>query len=254
MLGIYKMIVAAFVMTDKANRVRFFKGTFLVANVSLKIVFRMLFLTLNSANNDFLDWKLWWRTYTIKEALPSTRYVELVGKKEFAAVALDSKHETFVVHVAFLSSILLNIHLSCRPQISDLIVKKASTNVSDKYIDFVDVLSLDLASKLPENTGINNHAIEIVDGQQLPYGSIYNLKPVELKTLKTYIETNLANKFIKPSKSSAGAPILFDRKPNKFFWLYIDYKGLNNLIIKNRYPLPLVRELLDRLRRAKRFT
>ena len=66
-----------------------------------------------------------------------------------------------------------------------------------------------------------------------------------------YIEKNLANRFIKPSKSPAGAPILFDFKLNRDLRLYVNYWGLNNLIIKNWYPLPLVGESLDRLGQAK---
>ena len=75
-----------------------------------------------------------------------------------------------------------------------------------------------------------------------------------METLKAYIETNLANGFIRPSKSPAGAPILFDRKSDGSLRLCVDYRGLNNLTIKNRYPLPLVGESLDRLGRARRFT
>ena len=77
---------------------------------------------------------------------------------------------------------------------------------------------------------------------------------MELETLKAYIETNLANGFIRPSKSPAGAPILFDRKSDGSLRLCVDYRGLNNLTIKNRYPLPLIGESLDRLGRAKQFT
>ena len=77
---------------------------------------------------------------------------------------------------------------------------------------------------------------------------------MESETLKTYIETNLANGFIRLSKSSAGAPILFDRKSDGSLWLCINYQGLNNLTIKNQYPLPLIGEWLDRLERARRFT
>ena len=72
--------------------------------------------------------------------------------------------------------------------------------------------------------------------------------------MKTYIETNLKNGFIRPSKFPAGAPILFDKKPDGSFRLCVDYRGLNNLTIKNQYPLPLVGESLDRLGRARRFT
>ena len=66
------------------------------------------------------------------------------------------------------------------------------------------------AAELPEYTGINDHAIELKKGKQPFFGLIYSLGPVELETLKTYIETNLANGFIWPSKSPIGALILFD--------------------------------------------
>ena len=56
-LNTYWMVVAAFLMTNKANRVKFFEKTFLVPNVSLEIVFGMPFLTLSGANVDFLDWE-----------------------------------------------------------------------------------------------------------------------------------------------------------------------------------------------------
>ena len=69
---------------------------------------------------------------------------------------------------------------------------------------------------------------------------------MELEILKAYIETNLANSFIRLSKSPAGAPILFNWKSNSFFWLCVNYQGFNNLTIKNWYPLSLVGELLDR--------
>ena len=93
-----------------------------------------------------------------------------MGKKKFAAIALDLKHETYVVHVrsissnALPSSFPLDIYPSRRPQISGLIVEKTLTKVSAKYSDFVDVFSSDLVFKLPEYSRINDHAIELVNG------------------------------------------------------------------------------------------
>ena len=101
---------------------------------------------------------------------------------------------------------------------------------------------------------MNEHAIELEEGKQPPFKPIYSLGPVELETLKTYIKTHLANGFIQPSMSPAGAPILFDRKSDKSLRFCVDYRGLNNITIKNQYPLPLIGELLDRLGRAQRFT
>ena len=70
---------------------------------------------------------------------------------------------------------------------------------------------------------MNEHAIKLEEGKQLLFGPIYSLGPIELETLKTYIETNLANGFIRPFKSPTEALILFDRKPDISLYLYVDY-------------------------------
>ena len=196
------------------------------------------------------------------EGPPTTRRVEVVGKKEFAATALDLESETFIVHVASLSfnaspsftSLELNVHFSYRPQVSNLIAEEFPTKVFAEYLDFLDVFFPDLASELSEHIGINNQTIKLFNGQQPSYGLIYSLWPVELETLKAYIETNLVNRFGRPSKSPAGAPILFDRKSNGSLRLCVDYWGLNSFTIKNQYPFPLIGESLDRLRKARWFT
>ncbi len=137
------------------------------------------------------------------------------------------------------------MHPLRRAQIAHLKADEAPTKVPKEYTDFANIFSPKLAAELPEHTGINDHALELVDDRQPPYGSIYNLGPVELETLKAYIENNLASSFIRPSKSPAGAPIFFDKKPDGSLRLCMDYRGLNNLTIKNRYPLPLVGESLN---------
>ncbi len=132
-------------------------------------------------------------------------------------------------------------------QIAHLEADEAFIKVLSKYVDFVDIFSLKLAAKLPKYTRINDHAIELIDNWQPLYGFIYSLKLVELEILKAYIKNNLANSFIRPSKSPAGALILFDKKSDKSLKLGMEYCGLKNLIIKNWYPLPLVKKSLDRL-------
>ena len=112
----------------------------------------------------------------------------------------------------------------------------------------------ELTIKLPENTNMNKHTIELVEDKQPSYGPIYSLGPVKLETLKTYIQTYLKTGLIRLFKSPAGTPILFEKKPDGSFCLYVDCQGLKNLTIKNRYPLPLIREVLDHLGRAKWFT
>ena len=137
-----------------------------------------------------------------------------MDKKEFVVAALDSKHKTFIVHVASLSFVAspsfspLNIYPLCRSQIAGLIAKEAPIKVLAKYLDFVDIFFLDLTSKLFKYIKINKHTIKLVNGQQTLYRPIYSLEPVELEILKVYIEINLVNKFIKPSKSLAGTSVI----------------------------------------------
>ena len=100
-------------------------------------------------------------------------------------------------------------------------------------------------AELPENTRMNEHTIKLEEGKQSSFRPIYSLDPIELEMLKTYIEINLANGFICPSKFSAGAPILFNRKPNRSIRLCVDYWNLSNITIKKQYLLSLIDELLD---------
>ena len=168
MLDTFEMVISAFSGTNKANQIRFFEEIFLVANVSLEVVLGIFFLTPSGADIDFSGRELQWKTYTTKEALSTTKHVELVGKKKFAAVALDPEYETYVVHVAFFSFtplVSLDVHPFRRPQISGLIAEETLTKVSAEYSDFADVFSSDLASELPEHTGINDHAIKLVKTQ-----------------------------------------------------------------------------------------
>ncbi len=163
-LKIYKMVVSTFSVSDKDRRERCFEESFLLANVRPDIVLAMPFLTMSNADVDFQARDLQWRSYTTGEVLPTTRQVELIGKKEFAAAALDSEHEGFVVHVAALSVDLVDeMHPSRRAQIAHLKADEAPTKVPSEYADFADVFSPKLAAELPEHTRINDYAIELVD-------------------------------------------------------------------------------------------
>ena len=247
----YGIVIAAFQVVNKLGCSWFFQETFLLAHISIEVVLGILFLTLSNADVQFAEKKLTWRTYTTKKAFSTTCWVKIIDQKKFAKAVLDENFKAFVVHVSFLRS-KMTIHPARKAQLALLLVKKVT--VPTKYRDFAHVFLEKSANILPERIGANEHAIELEEGKQAPYRPIYRLEPVELKTLKTYIETNLANNFIRVSKSSAGAPILFIHKLDGSFCLCVDYRGLNNLMIKNWYPLPLIGKSLDWLGQAKQFT
>ena len=236
-LQTFGMILANFQVEDKLGRTRFFQETFLLADISVELVLGMLFLTLSNAEVQFVEKELTWRSYTTAEILPTTKRVELINEKEFVKAALDVKSETFVLHVASLN-LAPGIHPDRAAQIASLLTEEVKN--PNKYLDFTDVFSAEKALVLPKRTELNEYAIDLEDGKQPPYGPIYSLGPVELETLKTYIETHLKTEFIQPSKSPAGASILFNKKPDGSLRPCIDYRGLNNLTIKNQYPLYLI--------------
>ena len=192
-LQTFGMVLANFQVEDKLGKTRFFQETFLLANISAEVVLGMPFLTLSNADVQFVEKELTWRSYTTAEALPTTKRVELINKKEFAKAALDEKSETFVAHVASLN-LAPGIHLDRAAQIAFLLTEEVK--IPDEYSDFTDVFLEEKALVLLERTELNEHAINLENGKQPPYGPIYSLGLVELETLKTYIETHLKTGFI----------------------------------------------------------
>ena len=88
------------------------------------------------------------------------------------------------------------MHSKKQAQIKALLFDKAFTKVLAEYSDYNNVFSAKNITKIPENTGINEHIIKLEESKQLLFGLIYSLGLVELKILKTYIKINLVNGFI----------------------------------------------------------
>mgnify|MGYP000532974220 FL=1 len=127
------------------------------------------------------------------------------------------------------------------------------TNLPARYSDFLDVFEKRNAKRLPAHRPYDC-PIELQDGAHPPFGPIYGLSEPELEALRTYLDENLAKGFIQPSKSPVGAPILFVKKKDGSLRLCVDYRGLNKITVRNRYPLPLIPTLLDRLRTGRIFS
>ena len=95
------------------------------------------------------------------------------------------------------------------------------------------------------------HSIKIEPGSKTSYRPPYRLGPAEQNELEEQIHDLLAQGFIRPSCSPYGAPVLFVPKKDGRWLLCIDYRALNKQTIKDRYPLPRIDLLLDRLGQAK---
>ena len=96
--------------------------------------------------------------------------------------------------------------------------------------------------------------IELIPGTEPISIPSYRMEPVELKELKAQLEELLSKGFIRPSTSPWGAPVLFVKKKDGHLLLCIDYRQLNQVTIRNQYPLPRIDELFDQLHGSRVYS
>ncbi|SGY29992.1 BQ5605_C002g01105 [Microbotryum silenes-dioicae] len=125
--------------------------------------------------------------------------------------------------------------------------------VPPEYHHLLAAFSKVKADQLPPHRKFDL-SIDLEDNTTPPFGPLYPLSETELQTLSSWLKENLSKNFIRASTSPAGAPVLFVRKKDGSLRLCVDYRGLNKITRKNRYPLPLIPEALDRIRGAKIYT
>ncbi|KAI1004094.1 hypothetical protein K3495_g4113 [Podosphaera aphanis] len=140
-----------------------------------------------------------------------------------------------------------------------LTVEQARERLPDQIKDFAHLFADDSgAEHLPPSRGHLDHAINLKLENRKPlsppWGPLYNISREELLVLRKTL-TDLANKgWTRPSNSPAAAPVLFATKPSGGLRFCVDYRGLNAITIPDRYTLPLFKETLRQLSKAKWFT
>lgn len=127
------------------------------------------------------------------------------------------------------------------------------TELPAEYAHYKDVFDKGQADKLPEHRQFD-HAIQLSSDKVPPAGPIYALSPREREELMAYLRENLDKGFIRESRSPAGAPVLFVKKKDGSLRLCVDYRKLNAMTIKNKYPLPLIGDVIDQIRGSTVFT
>ncbi|THC87561.1 hypothetical protein EYZ11_012993 [Aspergillus tanneri] len=192
--------------------------------------------------NPNVDWELGTWEY---RKIPPEKEVEIINEAEVNRTLREGKQ----VYAAYVSTTENN----------QVEIRVGSATIGEGvripaiYKEFEDVFSEENAGILPAHAD-HDHAIDIQPGKEPPYRPIYPLSESELAVLRRYIEAALEKGWIRPSKSPAGAPIIFVPKSDGTLRLCVDYRGLNEITVKNRYPLPLVSETMDRLAGAKIYT
>nr|KYP43121.1 Transposon Ty3-I Gag-Pol polyprotein [Cajanus cajan] len=125
-------------------------------------------------------------------------------------------------------------------------------NSIDIVRDFPEVFSNDVPGLPPKQELEFN--IDLIPGAGPMSISPYRMAPGELSELKKQVEELLEKQMIRPSVSPWGAPVLLVKKKDGGVRLCVDYRQLNKLTIKNKYPLPRIDDLMDQLRGASIFS
>jgi len=126
--------------------------------------------------------------------------------------------------------------------------------VPKQYHEFLRLFSKVLADWLPPHRPGIDYKLGLKDGETPTWGPLCSMSRAELVVLKEWLEENMSKGFIRQSSSPFAAPVLFARTPGGGLLFCIDYQDITSQTIKNHYPLPLIKETCNLLRKAKIYT
>ena len=137
--------------------------------------------------------------------------------------------------------------------------KEAAINLKDlmpeELHEWIDVAQADQASSLPEHRPQWDMKLQLREDKSLPNPEpLRRMTPDENEALHAYLQENLAKGWIIPSTADFHSPILFVKKPGGGLRLCVDYRALNEVTKRNRYPLPLIDEIIQKVKGCKFFT
>ena len=124
--------------------------------------------------------------------------------------------------------------------------------VPKQYHDLLPLFTKKEADKLPPHQYVD-YAIPLIQDKNPPMGRMYSMSDSELTEVRKWIQENMSKGFIRNSSSSCASSILFVKKKDGSLRLCVDYRALNDITIKDQYPLPRIEETLNQVRGAKYF-
>ena len=127
------------------------------------------------------------------------------------------------------------------------------SEIKEVLNSYADIILGSLPQTLPPRRGVD-HEIELLPGVKPPAKNAYQMAPPELVELRKQLDELLTAGFIRLEKAPYRAPVLFQKKKDGTLRLCIDYRALNKVTVRNKYPLSIISDLFDQLHRVKYFT
>jgi hypothetical protein len=220
--------------------------------------------------NPIIDWKkgtLEWRKTTVRKERESARTFSTIVEVEDEERHLNSTQnpldeDDLSLLVSTITGetddVWINAKLNKATEIQAEINSKKKDlpleeQIPKEFHEYLDVFSEEKAARFPEPKKWD-HKIKLKDTFVPKSFKTYNLTPEESIELDKFLKDNLDKGYIQPSQSPMASPFFFVNKKDGKLRPCQDYRYLNEHTIKNAYPLPLISELLDKLKGAKRFT
>lgn len=190
------------------------------------------------------------------EGVKAIRAARVVPAAVFAAECRRGRKHRGQGAAAVQAISLSDIEKALRPKQP---VDPSKTVPKEVLDEFKDLFSPEEAMKLPPHRPGVDHEVHLQrdsDGNEppLPWGPLYSMSREELLVLRKTLRDLLDRGFIRASSSAAAAPVLFVKKPNGGLRFCCDYRALNAITKRDRYPLPLIAETLNNLTKARWFT
>jgi len=179
---------------------------------------------------------------------------EVTDFSEFGEILKQSSYVS-LIHVGKWES--RHLLTSKTHRILSIIVGKDLKTLAERlpvqYRDFVQIFGKAAQASLPAH-GPQDMVIDLEPGKQPPSAKLYPLSPDELELLKEYLDEMLRTGKILPSKSSARGPIFFAKQANGKLRIVVDYRDLNTITVKDKYPLPLMTTLMEQVGTSQVFS
>ncbi|GJF00731.1 polyprotein [Phanerochaete sordida] len=165
-----------------------------------------------------------------------------------AAIINDTKDEVWIL-AGYTYSQAIAVEAN-----RDKYAKTFEELVSKEYHRHKKVFSEEESQRLPKHQPWD-HAIDLApDASPSIKSKVCPMSPIETEELKRFLEDALAKGYVVPSKSPITSPVFFIKKKDGKLRFVQDYRKLNNITVKNRYPLPLAADIINKLQGAKIFT